>query len=484
MDQIRTIIRVMWRERFWLLTLLCLVTGLVCWSSASGTISSAFDKNKSEIERRFNDIQSLAGQQVNNDVNKGDLEQAREQRDYVRQVWAELYNKQSEQVLQWPDETVLSKEFVEKIEGKQFRDPIEPAMRSLYWNYIEKQFTSLLDIVKARETEGRGGVGGGRGLEGGYGGFGGYSGLEEGGGARSQLSNQEDKDYLVEWIDQDSARSKLSFQKEPTATQIWVVQEDLWVYETLLKAIADTNEARNATRPDNTAISEIIALQVGNEAAAFATAKAQIIIPSGDAGLSGEGGYGGYGGEGGGRYGGGEGGYGGYGGEGGGGYGGEGGRYGGEGYGGRGGFGSEGAVSDEELLADRYVDETGAPVSADSLGDEFRRLPVRMNLTMDERWLPQLLLQCANSPLPIVVERVRVNADQSGIGFGNLRGGSTRATGRSRTSGVVDTRKLATVDVQGVVYIYNPPTNDVLSLPGDEEAADESGGLAGTEIAR
>ncbi|MEM9353585.1 MAG: hypothetical protein AAGA92_11280 [Planctomycetota bacterium] len=473
MDQIRTIVKVMWRERFWLLTLLCLITGLVCWSSASGTISSAFDKNKSEIERRFSDIQSLSGQQVNDEVNKGDLEQARTQRNYVRQVWAELYNEQSEQVLQWPDEKVLSKEFVEKIEGKEFRDPIDPAMRSLYWNYIEKQFTSLLDIVKARETDGVGG--GGRP---GRGGYGGYGGLEEG-GARSPRGEEEEKDYLVEWVDQGTARAKLSFQKRPSSTQIWVVQEDLWVYETLLKVIADTNEARGATRPDNTAVSEIIALEIGDKAAAKANAQAQIIIPSGEASLAGgyggEGGYGGYGGEGG------RGGRGGYGGEGGGygGYGGEGGRGGYGGEGGRGGYGAQGAVSDEELLANRYVDETGAAVSADSLGAEFRRLPVRLNLTMDERWLPQLLLQCANSPLPIVVERVRINADQAGAGFGGPRAGRTgRSVGRGRSQGPADTRELATIDVQGVVYIYNPPTDEVLSLPGDDELAAEGDGLA------
>ena len=58
-------------------------------------------------------------------------------------------------------------------------------------------------------------------------------------------------------------RRKIPFSQEPSARKVWVTQEDLWVYETLLKVIDDTNQERGATRPDNAAIRVIQTLEVG-----------------------------------------------------------------------------------------------------------------------------------------------------------------------------------------------------------------------------
>ena len=83
-----------------------------------------------------------------------------------------------------------------------------------------------------------------------------------------------------------------------------MTQENLWVYETLLNVIAQTNEERGATRPDNAAIRVIVALEVGREAG-LQKSPARILSPrsasqEGEGGMGGEGGMeGGYGGEGG-----------------------------------------------------------------------------------------------------------------------------------------------------------------------------------------
>lgn len=72
------------------------------------------------------------------------------------------------------------------------------------------------------------------------------------------------KDYLVQSIDQANLRQQLEFTGVPTSRQIWVTQENLWVYETLLfHAIANTNKERGASRPDNTAVRIIQSLEVG-----------------------------------------------------------------------------------------------------------------------------------------------------------------------------------------------------------------------------
>ena len=479
MDQVRTIVKALWRQRFWLLSLFCVIVSMACWWMAKGTISEQFAKNKSTIDSKFSSINTLNSQQVfpNEAVNSADSEEVRKQRDFVRQVWEELYGRQRDVVLKWPVDK-LSPEFGEKIEGKMFLQDIEPEMRTLYWNYIKKQFPALLEIVEARE--------GGSSSGGGRGGYGyGEGGLGEGMGRPMRTGNEdgvEEKPYLVEWLDQDNARRKLSFSSRPSSTQIWVTQEDLWVYETLLNVIADTNKARGANRPDNTAVSEIVALEVGSDAAMKMLAKASIIIPQGSSRALGGGYGGGYGGEVMGGYGGEMGAYGGgemggeYGGEvmGGGGYGGEaygGGEYGGEMMGGGFGRGGEGVATDDTLLANRYVDQTGTPLATSSPTElttaEFRRLPVRMQLMMDQRWIPRFLVECANAPLPVVVERVRVNPELSGTGSQNP-GMRSRGGGRSMNSPTQFTNpNLADVEVQGVIYIYNPPSETVLALPED-----------------
>ncbi len=47
-----------------------------------------------------------------------------------------------------------------------------------------------------------------------------------------------------------------------------MTQENLWVYETILRAIADTNEAAGADRNGNAAVRKIYSMLVGNMAKA------------------------------------------------------------------------------------------------------------------------------------------------------------------------------------------------------------------------
>jgi hypothetical protein len=193
-----------------------------------------------------------------------------------------------------------------------------------------------------------------------------------------------EEDYLVQWLDQGNLRQQLEFTGVPSAQQIWVTQEDLWVYETLLRAIANTNKERGATRPDNTAIRVIQSLEVGAPAAMAMAQESMILMPVDamaaaggevaptDPGMMGREGMG---------------------------------------------MPGEGVDMDAMLLQNRYIDAEGKPIADAStgMGTEFRRLPIRMVLMMDERWLPKVLVECANAPLPIEVQRLRINREKSGM---------------------------------------------------------------------
>lgn len=482
MDQIRAILKVMWKQRFWILSVTAVVIALVCWSMAASDLDAKFAQRKSTIQKAFSDMQNLSSQRTyhNTEVIEADKSAIVTQKGYVLDVWKDLYERQRKAVLSWPKE--LGDEFIEYIDKLKFGDPISFKMRERYQNYIENRFDGLLEIVKAQKIEGAGvagGYGGGYGGRGGgrgggeFGGEGGYGG-EYGGGAAYQPSGtpgaSEDDDYLVQWLDQDKLRAKLFFSNKPTPMEIWVTQEDLWVYETLLNVIARTNDARNATRPDNTAVRVIMALEVGQAASLATTQPGTVYLPvASGGGMGGERGYGGMGGMGGegGGYGGmisGERGYGGMGGE-----------FGG--YGGEGGEGGEGA-GDEALLGMRYLGEDGTPLPAGdtaSFGSEFRQLPIRMLLMMDQRWIPRLLVESANSPLPIEVNQVRINPDKSQEGFGQAGGMTSGGMmgGYGNNLDLTASPYLAQVEVKGAVYIYMPPNEELLGIPSVEVAAGE-----------
>ena len=465
MDQVRTILKVIWTQRFWVLGTIATIVSVVCWNMAAGTLQSEFSKRKSAIDGAYNAVNGIKNERPhpNDAVNEGVLRQAKQQRDYVREVWKELYEEQRSKVLSWPES--IGEEFVTYMEKRNFRDSINSTMRGFYHNYIENRFDALLDIVKAQKNTT------GRAARGGYGGeFGG----EYGGGVASADADTEEDDYLVQWLDQTKLQQKLLFKKKPSPTQVWITQEDLWVYETLLHVIADTNQARGATRPDNTAVRVIVELQVGSAASPKSTSKVYIpVAEEGAGGRGGEfggefggeyGGYGGYGGEFGGEFGGEYGGGGEFGGE----YGGRGGEYGG--YGGEfGGMGMEGGGGDTALLMNRYLDAEGNPDPGDgeTVGSaEFRQLPIRMKLMMDQRWIPRILIECANAALPVEVKQLRINPSLSGGNFGT-RGTVNR--GMNNIRGLEPDANLAEVEIRGVVYIYNPPATEQLTIPGDEE---------------
>ena len=490
MDKIRAISKALWEQRFWVLSLVGTLVVVVCWSMAKDDLDAEFSKRKRAIEGKFSAMTSLNSQQLhpNENVIEGNVKETTQEGISTLQKWQELYNHQRDEVLYWPKDHLEAK-FIQEIDKLKFGDPFPSSksqdMRGNYWNYIEKRFDGLLEIVEALKLEesgrsSRGGGGGGYG-GGGYGGgeYGGGGFGGEGRGAVASLDTEEE-DYLVQWVDQGELQSKLHFEKKPTALEIWVTQEDLWVYETLLNVIAKTNEAKGASRPDNTAVRLITALQVGRDAAEGGKQSGNLVLPLGSEGNSSRSPRGGYGGEGefggGGDYGG-KGGFGG-----GGGYGGEGGFGGGGGYGGEGGFGGRGGYGGEEgaldtaILANRYLDTvTGQPLAGDTadFGTEFRQLPIRMVLRMDQSWIPHVLVECANAALPIEVKKLRINPDQSGEGFGKSASRGTRRSSVRGMEPIADDETLVEVEIQGAVYIYNEPDKSKIEIPGEQDEQDQ-----------
>ncbi len=222
---------------------------------------------------------------------------------------------------------------------------------------------------------------------------------------------------IVEWNDADYARIQAGvyWVERPYTVQVRLAQEDLWVYEALLRAIAKTNQEAGATSYYNAAIKRIEALEIGQPAAmAMRTAKTRLNLTQmlgggmggefGGMGMSAEGGMGmaGMGGEGMGM---------------------PGGEMGmgaresiwREGWGRGEGMMSTGPPTEEmvgeRLMRRRYVDFNGDPLAAvlQSFA-EFKLMPVHIVVIMDQQKMPDFLVSLANCEMPVDVNQVSIQA--------------------------------------------------------------------------
>lgn len=501
MDQVRKALAWLKRYHFWVLSVLVAVIALVCWKMAAAKLSKELATNMQTIKSAFSEQEKFRSEPFhpNEDVNEKQLKQIELQSKNVESIWKMLYDRQSKGVLTWPEQ--LGASFLDFVAKAKFGEEIPKRLRDNYRDYIDRHFESLPKQIGAQvlEASAAGGLGGeGYSRGGGRGSFRGegpmYRGGEDG-GVPGAANSQED-DYICEWLDQGLVRQELDFPTTPSSIRIWVTQENLWVYHTLLDIIAKTNKAKGSDRMSNAAVRTIVSMEVGRPAAMASLAQGRVeILQAPSAGGVAEGGE--MVGEGGGRE--------------------AAPMSDGGGMGERGGYSEGGAMSgvDEKtaLLTGRYVDATGKPQGA-AAGVEggdaaaatptaelptgaFKLLPVRMVLKMDQRWLTQLISECASQPLPVEVTEVRINpADGGGSGMGGegFRGGGGEGyrgmdgsgggvAGSSyqpqlNTSGAAGDAKtflqhpeLATVVIQGTITIYNEPDPSVLKVGSGEQVA-------------
>jgi hypothetical protein len=179
-----------------------------------------------------------------------------------------------------------------------------------------------------------------------------------------------------------------------------IVQEDLWLFESLVDALASLNRA--ARDPLGAPLKQIDVLDVAQGAAAAALQQPPATLAS--------------------------------------------------------------TTSDQALLDGRYVDQDSQPLKADAKQPfaEFKQIFVYMKVVMDQRRLPELMTALANAPLAVETRRVSVQllpersasdeASAGGDGSNEVDGSAIDSLSRAAT-----TPWDAAVEIGGVVYLYNPP---------------------------
>lgn len=410
MDKVRIVLEYARKYHFWLLCAVAVIAGLVGWMMARGSLSQEYTKRKGTIDGKFTALAQIR----NTEFPPNDTWQQRvtsltdEERELVRKAWETVYDEQ-QKVLEWPD--VLGENF--KIEvmrwvDRRFTQKQQDAEMSETWriNYRNEvanvEFRKLLEIVDA-ESE-----------------------LEEDAKAGAPAPDPaagRAEPPKVEW----NADSQQKVQRAmvidgmtvPSSFEVWLRLEDLWVYRALLKIIAATN----ADSGFISRVKKIEDLTIGVDAAqefqkgmqpgghiVYAeqppAAQDQAVAPP-----------------------------------------------------------PSGPDEVEKPLDEgRYVDGNGDPLAGGVGHDEqFKRMPIYLKLVMDQREITRLLTACANSPLPVEVKQLRINPDED-TKKGNREQQDQASEGppKPTTLGIYD----VTVEIHGLIYIYNPPDPAKLGQPG------------------
>ncbi len=561
MDKLKEQLAVVKEHSFWILCGGILLVSVVSWYMSTNHLQQQQKKYKGEIETAVSTLNAVKStpDHPNDSTNKGMDGVMQKFGEDVYQAWTQLAAHQ-EQVFIWGGIFGTDGEFQKEVRPLR---PIETKVdeastainldnRRLYRDYIDDEIPKLADIILAKwqvDAQSLGGAGGapgaaggaaggapGGGLSGPMGGIGpmgGGAGMPGMPGGQGSAAKDDDPNVVVIW---DEANQKeitqvhfgmaMNSNASPSTLEVLYAQEDLWVFQNLMGIVKATNG--DATRKHEAAIKYIQYLRIGRSAGDVA---GQVIMagkansgsnnmmegggaaPGGAAGMMGAGGMGA--GDAAGMMG----------------AGGMGPAAGGPGMpaGGAAGAGGAGAQVATTAASDRYVDLSYASIkdinrlrnalkgssskTEDMLLAVAKRMPVRMQFTMDQRKLTTLLAECGNSKLPVEVRQVRINRGTAsslgggggmagggggmmggaggmmggaagggmmpgapagggegggtggmmGMGgmMGGAGGGSRPATGIA--SSKEDPNEIS-VEIYGIVYIYNPPERKLLGL--------------------
>ncbi|TWT33258.1 hypothetical protein [Blastopirellula retiformator] len=526
MDQMRVFLAAMKKYGFWVLTGLVLVASLGVWFYASMTIDADLAKQKSEIESKRNSAQQIASteEHPNEKFAAGMEGWLNRYREDIAKSWQYQWESQQKELV-WPKElnagridfaatvnSVLQNHPIEAVPDEELvkgRTGLTTQLCEVYRDYIKEELPKLAEKIGAEWNVAEN-AGGGGGFAGGFAGGGGdfaMEGMGPMGGANPGVGVKERPVVLWDSANQQMIQAK-SFDwskrpnNRPTPREVLYAQEDLWVLENLMRIIKAVNG--DTTEHHLAAIKRIEAIELGK---GVANQRIQLELPPMIAAAGEDGMEMGMDGMGMGMDG-----------------------IGMDGMGmdgmdpemmgmdgmgmdgmgmdgmGMDGMGMGGAMAPVDPAMFRYVDKDYKKIDAETLKTAMtspteegyylavaKRLPVRMRITIDQRKIDKLLVECGNADLMLEVRQLRLNPTTGASGgmggMGGFAGGMPGGFEGGFDGGPgmpgggqqkVDNRYDVPIEVYGIVYIYNPVNKELLGITDESESED---GLDGNETA-
>jgi hypothetical protein len=518
MNKLRDIFDKIKRYQFWILCGMVTVIGLVSWWLATSSLADTYTKNKTKIDSEAGKIAQVQGivPHPNEKWNESIDGRVTQDRTKVAEAWKTLYSEQEAKVFVWP-ENIFGPSFVAAVKplAASFRSTgaitaeLSNEHRQNYRNNVLLQFRDLAALVDAEYAD--------------------PSQVSSGFGDRGYGAATRSTEVLpgqaqrrVIWTGQAELQQPYVWGDEtPTTLAVIYAQEEIWIIKALCNAIAQANQGSMGAH--DAAVKEILAMSVGYEAAeefpggSKEPGRRTPVTPVAPA----AGGYGG-GSDSGGAVG-------------------PGGpsAEGGAATGGMqrpprpdrksssgsrgGGYGVGGESSAAPVSSDpavylnewRYVKEDGTPMGAGEVATppfyEFRLMPWRVTMSVDQTKWDELLVMFRNTDLPLEIRQVRINpvADTgsggrygseggSGGGGGGYGGAPSRggggggygAPGGGRygasdggaamfgLGGETAAPQTVTLELRGIAYLLNPPDPEKIGKSGSSSDASSFGGAA------
>ena len=368
MDQVKVILRQLKKHHFWLLVGLAALVGFICWWSGASSLASATSTNRGIVEGSYRSLQEVEGNAhpANQQFAEGVNAKNDELKKQVLAEWQEAFEAQRK-TFSWPALVA------EQIAPLKPDDPIPDLVRAtcrsnevFVTDLIEKVFVTadyrrpkpVPEGAEAEAAKGRPGD--------------------------AKVAPPEEAgdpmDGLVVWntTHRDALEQHYRLMRQPgtpSTLNIRLAQEDIWMLENLAKVIRKTNEgAADVIAVPIKRIDELDVAQWAINDAVRTSPKVYVDKTATDAASS----LGGMG----------------------------------------GGAQAEGTAEmspadrekamDDELLAGRYLGDTGQPLGPADPAPfaEFKLMFVRMKLVIDQRKIPELLVNCADAQIPIEVVRL------------------------------------------------------------------------------
>jgi hypothetical protein len=415
MDQLKVYLGHLKKHHFWVLLGLVFMLSSVAYYLGSNQFASEFEKNRSKIKASEMALTQIMGNFEHPNQNYIDLLKQRQG------ALDEEVDGVWRQLYQAQQQITVWPEWLPELQTLGPDEAMRDEWKLRYINRIPKELPSLMATLNLRnkvEVE---------------------ASADSGDTSKGrQGKGKAEYEGLIHWDESQRQAFELAYKWDvtPSDVAVKVAQENLWIYRTLFDVLAKTN--KEATEHLTAPIKAIERLDIAQAAAGQPSHG--VILPG------------------------------------------------------------EGTVritkivdkdpkipatksTDDELLESRYVDDKGAPVPAATAktggGKEYRLVPFRLTVLMNQRKLPELLINLAEAELPLEVRRVRFNPrDSAHVRESSITGGSGPSTSSSVSSSSSKSGAEAElekgphdvpIEIRGVIYLFSPPVES--TAPGGPGSA-------------
>ncbi len=474
MEQLKPAIDFLKQYGFWIGIALIFLGTVGIWFKVSSDLVAESDARAAKIRLDINKVGSVRAEVPDhpNPISHEQMEgMIKKRQDEVLEAWRTVYNKQKD-ILVWPGPEVLTEELVSEYRDKipielyvhypiLEEEKLEPFLLQQYRYYIGNVLKSIAEIAKTDWTATFGKTASTAGMDS-------MDSMDSGrmlpGGLPTISITGAPKGPLVQWsttAQQNLITELFPWQaRRPDTLEVYYSQENLWILRQLMEIIAKVNG--EAKQPFEAKIREIKQLSMGRKVRFTAG-----ILTSPSSGMGA-------------------------------------------------GMGMEsssmdsssmdssmdsssmsmmdssmsgGTVVEVDPADNRYVDPKLAPITGSQLRAALesstpddaplkvaKRVPVMMSLKIDQRAIPDLLAACGSAPLMVQVIQTRIfgsgdapsGSAGGGAGYdqsGSMGSSMSMDSGGMSVTTVNDQFPLdVTVEVYGLIHIYNPPQEDKLGV--------------------